>query len=194
MVITIGRACGSGGLEIAQKLAQRLDVPFYDAQGLLKEAQAAGCAEEMQAFLDEKPVNSLLFSIAMENGSRGIGKIPFELMHRLAERQDFVLIGHCGNYALRDRPDLTTFFVHGDLNDRVQRIMRTQNQSEREARRYIQQTDAARRHFHEYYTGEVWGEAGKYDLTVNSFALGIDQTAALLDWFVHERKKQTAQA
>ena len=189
MVITIGRACGSGGLEIAQKLAQRLNIPCYDAQGLLEEAQAAGCADKMQTFLAEKPVNSLLFSIAMENNGRGVGKVPFELMRQLAERQDFVLIGHCGNYALRGRPDLTTFFVHGDLNDRIERIVHTQNKTEREAHHYIQQTDTARRHFHEFYTGEVWGEASKYDLTVNSFALGMDETAALLDWFVRKRNK-----
>ena len=60
MVITIGRSCGSGGLEIAQKLAGRLGVRCYDADALLEEATRAGCAEEMRAFLAEKPVNSLL--------------------------------------------------------------------------------------------------------------------------------------
>ena len=53
MVITIGRSCGSGGLEIAQKLALRLGVCCYDADTLLAEAEAAGCAEKMRAFLAE---------------------------------------------------------------------------------------------------------------------------------------------
>ncbi|EOQ36248.1 AAA family ATPase [Butyricicoccus pullicaecorum] len=188
MVITIGRSCGSGGLEIAQKLADRLGVRCYDADALLEEATRAGCAEEMRAFLAEKPVNSLLFSIAVENNARGMGRVPFTLMHQIAEREDFVLLGHCGNYALRDRDDLTTLFIHGELEQRVQRIMRTQDMSEREARRYIHKTDEARRHFHEFYTGEVWGEAEKYDLTVNSFALGVDATVELLDGFIQAKK------
>lgn len=188
MVITIGRSCGSGGLEIAQKLADRLGVRCYDADALLEEATRAGCAEEMRAFLAEKPVNSLLFSIAVENSARGMGRVPFTLMHQIAEREDFVLLGHCGNYALRDRDDLTTLFIHGELEQRVQRIMRTQDMSEREARRYIHKTDEARRHFHEFYTGEVWGEAEKYDLTINSFALGVDATVEMLEGFIHAKK------
>lgn len=188
MVITIGRSCGSGGLEIAQKLASRLGVRCYDADALLEEATRAGCAEEMRAFLAEKPVNSLLFSIAVENSARGMGRVPFTLMHQIAEREDFVLLGHCGNYALRDRDDLTTLFIHGSLTQRVQRIMRTQDMSERQARRYIHKTDEARRHFHEFYTGEVWGEAEKYDLTINSFALGVDATVEMLERFIQAKK------
>lgn len=190
MIITIGRSCGSGGLEIAQKLAGRLGVRCYDADALLEEATRAGCAEEMRAFLAEKPVNSLLFSIAVENSARGMGRVPFTLMHQIAEREDFVLLGHCGNYALRDRDDLTTLFIHGELEQRVQRIMRTQDMSEREARRYIHKTDEARRHFHEFYTGEVWGEAEKYDLTVNSFALGVDATVEMLEGFIQAKKEK----
>ena len=176
MVITIGRSCGSGGLEIAQKLANRLGVRCYDADALLEEATRAGCAEEMRAFLAEKPVNSLLFSIAVENSARGMGRVPFTLMHQIAEREDFVLLGHCGNYALRDRDDLTTLFIHGELEQRVQRIMRTQDMGEREARRYIHKTD------------EVWGDAEKYDLTVNSFALGVDATVEMLEGFIQAKK------
>lgn len=190
MIITIGRSCGSGGLEIAQKLAGRLGVRCYDADALLEEATRAGCAEEMRAFLAEKPVNSLLFSIAVENSARGMGRVPFTLMHQIAEREDFVLLGHCGNYALRDRDDLTTLFIHGELEQRVQRIMRTQDMSEREARRYIHKTDEARRHFHEFYTGEVWGEAEKYDLTINSFALGVDAAAEMLEGFIQAKKEK----
>lgn len=190
MIITIGRSCGSGGLEIAQKLAGRLGVRCYDADALLEEATRAGCAEEMRAFLAEKPVNSLLFSIAVENSARGMGRVPFTLMHQIAEREDFVLLGHCGNYALRDRDDLTTLFIHGELEQRVQRIMRTQDMSEREARRYIHKTDEARRHFHEFYTGEVWGEAEKYDLTINSFALGVDATVEMLEGFIQAKKEK----
>ena len=111
-------------------------------------------------------------------------------MHQIAEREDFVLLGHCGNYALRDRDDLTTLFIHGELEQRVQRIMRTQDMSEREARRYIHKTDEARRHFHEFYTGEVWGEAEKYDLTINSFALGVDATAEMLEGFIQAKKEK----
>lgn len=190
MVITIGRSCGSGGLEIAQKLAGRLGVRCYDADALLEEANRAGCVEEMRAFLAEKPVNSLLFSIAVENNARGMGRVPFALMHQIAEREDFVLLGHCGNYALRDRNDLTTLFIHGGVEQRVQRIMRTQDMSEREARRYIHKTDEERRHFHEFYTGEVWGEAEKYDLTVNSFALGVDATAEMVERFILAKNKK----
>lgn len=73
-VITIGRQTGSGGREIAERLARRLGVVCYDKNALMELAQRTGGYEEVQAFYEEQPVNSLLYAIAMENFEQNIGE------------------------------------------------------------------------------------------------------------------------
>lgn len=41
-IITIGRQYGSGGREIGQLLADKLDIPFYDKELLTMSAKASG--------------------------------------------------------------------------------------------------------------------------------------------------------
>ena len=43
-IITIGRQYGSGGREIGEKLAKRLNIPFYDKELLSRAAKESGFA------------------------------------------------------------------------------------------------------------------------------------------------------
>ena len=45
-IITIGRQFGSGGREIGQKLAERLELPLYDRRLVTMAAEALGVREE----------------------------------------------------------------------------------------------------------------------------------------------------
>ena len=46
LYITIGRQFGSGGREIGKKVAQALDVPYYDKEILAVAAQESGLSQE----------------------------------------------------------------------------------------------------------------------------------------------------
>ena len=56
-IITIGRQYGSGGREIGQLLAEKLDIPFYDKELLSMSAEASGMSEEVFENYDEKPLD-----------------------------------------------------------------------------------------------------------------------------------------
>ena len=47
MIITIGRQYGSGGREIGEKLAKRMNVPYYDKELLTEAARESGLSEEL---------------------------------------------------------------------------------------------------------------------------------------------------
>ena len=64
-IICIGREYGSGGHEIGELLAKRTGYAFYDKEKLFEIAKMRGYEKEMQEYLDEQPVDSLLYSIAM---------------------------------------------------------------------------------------------------------------------------------
>ena len=63
LVIAIGREFGSGGKEIGQKLADRLNIKCYDSELLSIAAKNSGFCEEILKKNDEKPTNSFLYSL-----------------------------------------------------------------------------------------------------------------------------------
>ena len=64
-IITIGRQFGSGGREVGQKLAERLGIPYYDRELLVRTAKESGLSEAVLKNYDERP-RSLLFTAATD--------------------------------------------------------------------------------------------------------------------------------
>lgn len=54
MIIAIGRELGSGGHEIGEKLAQELNIGFYDRELISKAAKNSGIAEDLIELYDER--------------------------------------------------------------------------------------------------------------------------------------------
>ena len=67
MIITVGRECGSGGHAIGEALAAHYGIRCYDRHILVSEAKARGMYDELENFFSEKPMDSLLYSIAINN-------------------------------------------------------------------------------------------------------------------------------
>lgn len=59
-IITIGREYGSGGLEIGQKLAEKLGIKCYDKELIYLVAEKKGLKKEILEKVDEKKGSSLL--------------------------------------------------------------------------------------------------------------------------------------
>ena len=95
--ITIGRQYGSGGKEIGMILSQKLGIPFYGKEELMKIAKDQPDYEEVRAFYEEQPVNSLLYAIAMEQGENRAGEVSFQKIRELCGSHSCILIGRCGS-------------------------------------------------------------------------------------------------
>lgn len=65
-IITIGRQFGSGGHEVGRELAKELGLKIYDKELLKLIAEESGICEKVLQDYDEKPTNSLLYSIVMD--------------------------------------------------------------------------------------------------------------------------------
>ena len=64
-IITIGRQFGSGGREIGEALAKKLDIPYYDKELISLAAKESGMDSEVFDHVDERATNSLLYSLSM---------------------------------------------------------------------------------------------------------------------------------
>lgn len=192
MIITIGREYGSNGHRIGELVAEKLGVKVYDKENLAEEARKTDYYEDLQAFYEETPVNSLLYVIATRsyNGGRQ-GEVPFAFIRKIAEQEPCVIIGRCGNYILRNHPDAVNVFIHQPMKERVERIMKDQGISQSKAEMVVEREDKAREGFHTYYTDEKWNLADGYDLTINSSAMSAEDAADMIIAFA--RKKVPAE-
>lgn len=180
MIITIARESGSGGHEVGKKLAEHYHLPLYDKEILVEKAKEKGILDEMESFFSEKPMNSLLYAIAIENGTDQSWHKEFDILKSLIEEESFVLIGRCGNYIYRDRDDCLSFFLHSDRTHRVQRTMGLQKLNEKKASHLIDEVDEKRSTFHKYYTGEHWGDGRNYTMCLDTDRIGEEHTLKVL--------------
>ena len=105
LIIAIGRQFGSGGHEIGEKLAKKLGIKFYDKELIKLIAKESGLCEKVLESYDEKPTNSLLYSIVMDiypsvmytgpTIDQQIYQANYDAIRRLAERENCVIVGRC---------------------------------------------------------------------------------------------------
>lgn len=198
-IITISRQFGSGGGEIGKKLAEELNLPFYDKNIINIAAKDSGFSEDILEYSEEMPINSLLYSIATGNGIGGIGLagLPlgdklflaqFDAIKKIASEGPCVIIGRCADYVLNDLDNVINIFIHADFEKRRERIAKTHSLTDEEAKKKIDKVDKRRAAYYYHYTLEKWGTATRYDLCINSSALGIDGTTAAIKRFIEAYK------
>ncbi|MBD5542502.1 MAG: cytidylate kinase-like family protein [Lachnospiraceae bacterium] len=204
-IITIGRQFGSGGREIGAKLAEVLEVPFYDRDLLTRVAKESGFCEEMIQCHDERPTNSFLYNLVMDTYSFGYNSAAmvdmpisqkvflaqFDTIRKIATEGACIIVGRCADYALSEYDNCLNIFIHGNEKCRIERIMRKYDLPEQKARDMIIKKDKQRQSYYNYYSSKKWGRADSYDLTVNSSVLGIDGSVKLIRQFImdFEEKK-----
>lgn len=202
-IITIGRQYGSGGREIGKKLAERLNIPYYDRELLSRAAKESGFCEEMIENHDERPTNSFLYNLVMDTYSFGyntssfvdmpishkIFLAQFDTIKKIANESGCVIVGRCADYALAEYPNCVNVFIHADESHRVKRIMERNNISESKAKDEISKKDKQRQSYYNYYSSKKWGRSDTYDLSINSAKLGIDGTVNLLAQYVEDVEK-----
>ena len=191
LIISIGRESGSGGHEIAEKLAQRFDLPLYDNNLLTEIAKDRNLDEETLRKYEEAPRNRF-FSRSM----RGVSNSPeatvaalqtARLRTKSSKGESFVIVGRCAESVLADNPNLVSIFVSGDPDTRIHRLMERHNFTAREAADYMTKQDRRRRAYHDEHCSGRWGDAASYHLTINSSLLGIDGTVDFLELYIRRR-------
>ena len=96
-----------------------------------------------------------------------------ERWKQLAAMESCIIVGRCGNYLLRDMPNVLRVFIHAPLEARHERVASySLTKTSAEIARYIRMEDKRRANYYRYYTGEEWRDAAGYDLCLDSAALG----------------------
>ncbi|MGN0108135.1 MAG: AAA family ATPase [Hominilimicola sp.] len=186
-IITISREFGSGGRYIGEKLAEKLGFKFCDKEIIAKIAEETGLAEEFikktAEYAPKKNIFAYAFSgrtIEGESVEDYLNSVQRKIILEFAEKKPCVIVGRGADYILRDREDCVNIFIHGNMPQKIKRIVDIYNVSEAEAKKLIKETDKKRSINYNYYTSQKWGDVKNYTMTLNSSEIGIDRCVEII--------------
>lgn len=187
--ITIARGFGTGGKQIASKVAEKLGIECYEHRILTMASYVTDRDEKDLFDMDERlngsylknKIKQLPKSLFPRAESKSfvsdsqLYDIQATIIRRLADSESCVIVGKCADYLLRDRKNVLSVYIEAPRDFCVKRIMSRMEVSEKEAHKKISETDKHRAAYYKFYTGgNYWTNPVNYDLTLNSARLGIE--------------------
>lgn len=195
IIISVGREFGSGGHEIAEKLANRFGVTLYDNNLLTEIAEKKEIDIKSIEKYDEIPKNRLIFRNVngySNSPEENIAKIQFDYLRKRAEDgESFVVVGRCSEEVLKDFDCMTSVFILGDMDAKIKRITKLYDVSEERAEKIIIQCNKKRKSYHNYYCKGKWGDSRNYELSINSSKLGTDITTDIIEMYINEKMRKS---
>ena len=186
-IITISREFGSGGRFIGEEVAKKLGITYYDKNIISEIAEKSGLSPEYIQESAELSPQKGLFAYALAGRDitgKSVEDMVYEAQRKvileLAEKESCVIIGRNADFILRDWNDVLNVFIHGDMPEKIQRIMDLHNVEEKEAVKMMADIDKRRMTNYNFYTDQKWGKASNYTLCLNSSQLGYDRCEAII--------------
>ena len=189
VIITISRQFGSNGKEIARKLAQYLDISYYNKEIMEKIAQDMGVCADF--FKDQNQDENGLFTIESRGllGLKNIAELSVnsqiyelasEFIQGISKREDAVIVGRCADYILKENPNVISVFCYSDIKERIKWSIQEYNVPAKQAQKIVQEKDHQRARFYEFYTNQKWGDAKNYAVMVNTSKMTTEETVQMI--------------
>lgn len=215
MILTISRQRGSGGDEIAARVAQALNLALIDREDIRQAARTAGVPDEVLHRLMYEGERSLAAKILQSLGGTGetiplpAPQLPLggifapplppasidleegvrtigRLIRELAERGDALILGQGSQVLLRDRPDACHIQIVAPLEWRVARLVAQERLSPTAARRTVRASDLARADYLARYHNVNWLDPTLYHLVINTGKMTIEMAVALIVQWIRQ--------
>ena len=199
-VITFARGFGSGGKEIASKLAAGLGIHCYENRILTLACQMSGLDEKLFQEVNEKIRANGSFASLLRGLPRSrqyisrnekfisddkLFEYQKQIIENLADTESCCIVGKCADYILRGRANVVSVYIEAPRAFCVERTMEHMGVTEEVAHATIAHTDAYRADYYKYYThGNSWTNPANYDSTLNSERVGVDNCVKLLQSYL----------
>ncbi len=179
-VITISREPGTGGSEIARRLAEQLKMDLVGAQIIQKIAESADMSTKVIESLDEKEISrrddwlSSLFEtrhLWVDSYLRHLTKV----IGTFGRQGNVIIVGRGAQYILPPEDTFRLRFI-APMEIKIQNVMRDYGSTKEDAEKYVIKTDSDRRaYLRKYFNADVT-DPSHYDMVINTGKLGIDGT------------------
>jgi cytidylate kinase len=203
--VTISRQFGSGGSDVARKIAHELNWNLVDQNIVDLIAQKAGLPadevaehEERAAGLVERLAQSLAATApdVFAGTSTTVGepltedvihKVTQTVIAEIVQSGNSVIVGRGAHAYLENRGQTLHVFVAADEAVRIKRVAERMNVSEKEAAKHVAEKDANRRRYVESYYDRTWADPAHYHVVLNTGLLTIEEAATVIVQMVKER-------
>lgn len=200
-IITICREFGSGGREIGKRLAEILQIPYYDDEIVTELAKRTQLAVSyVEQFSEKSPEPRKYFPITISRSFYAAGSYhkhmsnelfknmnihneQIKLLKELAEKSDCVIVGRASNHVLRDFDPLRVF-IYAEMESKIKRCREKapdhENMSDKELEKQISEVDKTRAAYYKSVSGRTWGEKTDYDIMINTTYYPIKLVAQII--------------
>ena len=204
-VITINREVGTGGRTIGRKLAEKLSVKYCDKAIVDGLTQKFGLniqrIEEIKAqkkswwndinnyynILVNSTSQPMEAEVKIDNAS--MFETEKHILQEIATQTSCVIAGRTGFMIFREWPNHLNIFIQASMEHRVQRVMRRQNVSEKEAREIIAKLDASRETYIKKYEETSRYDTRNYQLVISMDDLSEDGAVDVIMSYIDRTSK-----
>ena len=201
-IVTVSRQYASGGGEIAQVVAERLDADLLDRELIHEVAQRLGLPEDVISEHDERGdtvigrlVNALRVSYpdvsappdlleppgdVPELSNRAYVQVIEQVIREAARTGNAVIVGRGSQFVLRNHPAALHVHVFAPFDTRARAVMQEQAISLPEAERIVRDFDGARARYARHWYHADWQSAEHYHLMFNAGHLSHQLAADLI--------------
>lgn len=195
-IVTISRQYGSGGSEVAERVAKLLGWELLDNEVVEAVASRLGLSiaevkarEERAPSLVERLASALAFGSQdwvnpIASANRPTDEQMLEVTKRIVEeaisRGPVVIVGRGAQAMLSARADALHVFCHAPKKALIARCMERDKVDAKEAARIVDETNKHRKEWVRLHWDREWSAADNYHLTVNTACLGIEGAAELI--------------
>lgn len=203
-VVTFARGFGTGGKEIASKLAADLGIHCYENRILTLASQLSGLDEQLFEEVNEKVRSNGSFASFLKGLPRSRNYISRnekfvsddslfdyqkQIIENLADTESCVIVGKCADWILRGRENVVSIYIEAPRDFCIKRTMANMGVTEETACATIAHTDKYRSDYYKYYTnGNYWTNPVNYDMTLNSEKVGIDNCVSVIKEYLKIKK------
>lgn len=182
-VVTIDREYGSGGVDIASKVAGTLGWKLWDQLLTNEIARLLDCGRRAVADREERrdPLHYRLFKAFLRGSFEGslnvaqfkivdadcIREMAERVVRGAAEEGNAVIVGRGSAYYLRNRPDTFHVYIYAPFEDKVNRL-RQAGKSHEEAVQLAETVDHDRAAFIKQYFEVDWPPRHLFHVMINS--------------------------
>lgn len=187
-IITIGREFGSGGRELGRRLAEELQIAYYDKEIVAEISKRTAMSEEyVSQVLEQRPVTMFPITIGRSFYPREniileqnctIFQEQSRIIREMAGKSDCVIVGRCADYILQEQNPIR-IFVYAGMESKMKRCREKaepqESLSDKELKQHIQKVDKNRSRYYGFYTSQVWGDKANYDFCFNTTNMVIKE-------------------
>lgn len=183
-IITVNREFGSGGRELAKRLAEELGYRYYDKDIFAMVAKKQGLNKE---YVEETMTNAEYagtigrsFNTYLSSQKSMTDMLVEErnIIRKIGEKGNCVIVGRGTDVILSDLSPVD-IFVYADTDTKLKRCKEHGHEgedlSEKELIKKIKQVDKSRKRFYLFLGQDNWGEKENYDLCVNTSGVNIKE-------------------